>query len=46
MTLREAERLAGAFVLLSGGGRAFYPRSTYFRRLALLREHGLTVKAR
>jgi hypothetical protein len=40
---REAERLAGALVLLSGGGAEAYSRPTYYRRKAELREAGYVV---
>jgi hypothetical protein len=40
---REAERLAGALVLLSGGARDAYPRATFYRRRAELREAGFVV---
>ena len=41
--VREAERLAGALVLLSGGAGEAYRRSTYFNRRAELREAGFVV---
>jgi hypothetical protein len=40
---REAERLAGALVLLSGGAGEAYTRATYYRRRAELREAGYVV---
>lgn len=40
---REAERLAGALVLLHGGAGEGYPRATYYRRRAELREAGFVV---
>lgn len=41
--VREAERLAGALVMLSGGAGEAYRRSTYFNRRAELREAGYVV---
>jgi hypothetical protein len=40
---REAERLAGALVLLSGGAGDSYSRATYYRRRAELRDAGFVV---
>lgn len=40
---REVERLAGALVILGGGGAEGYPRSTRYRRTAELREAGYVV---
>jgi hypothetical protein len=42
-THREVERLAGALVILSGGGLDAYPRRTRYRRQAELREAGYVV---
>jgi sirohydrochlorin ferrochelatase len=41
--VREAERLAAALVLLSGGAGDAYRRSTYYKRRAELREAGYVV---
>lgn len=41
--VREAERLAGALVLLTGGAAEGYSRATYYRRRAELREAGYVV---
>ena len=43
LTHREAERLAGAMVILGGGGGEGYPRRTLYRRRAELRERGYVV---
>jgi len=40
---REAERLAGALVLLSGGAGEAYSRATFYRRRAELRDAGFVV---
>jgi sirohydrochlorin ferrochelatase len=40
---REAERLAGALVLLGGGARDGYSRATYYRRRSELRAAGYVV---
>ena len=42
-THREVERLAGALVILGGGGGDGYPRRTRYRRQAELREAGYVV---
>lgn len=42
-TAREVERLAGALVILSGGGGEAYSRRTLYRRRAELREAGYVV---
>jgi hypothetical protein len=42
-SVREVERLAGALVILSGGGSEAYKRSTYYNRRAELREAGYVV---
>lgn len=41
--VREAERLAGSLVLLSGGAGDAYKRSTFYNRRAELREAGYVV---
>ena len=41
--LREAERLAGTLVLLTGGAGEAYPRRTMYRRRAELRDAGYVV---
>jgi hypothetical protein len=41
--MREAERLAGALVMLSGGAAEGYSRPTYYRRKAELRDAGFVV---
>jgi hypothetical protein len=41
--VREAERLAGSLVLLSGGAGDAYKRSTFYNRRAELREAGFVV---
>jgi hypothetical protein len=41
--VREAERLAGALVLLTGGAGEGYTRRTFYRRRAELREAGFVV---
>jgi hypothetical protein len=41
--VREAERLAGALVLLSGGAGEAYKRATFYRRRAELRSAGYVV---
>lgn len=41
--VREAERLAGALVLLTGGAGEAYSRRTFYRRRAELREAGYVV---
>jgi hypothetical protein len=41
--VREAERLAGSLVLLSGGAGEAYKRSTFYNRRAELREAGFVV---
>jgi hypothetical protein len=41
--VREAERLAGALVLLHSGAGCGYPRRTYYRRRAELRAAGYVV---
>jgi hypothetical protein len=41
--VREAERLAGALVLLSGGAGDAYRRSTFYNRRAELRDAGYVV---
>jgi hypothetical protein len=41
--MREAERLAGALVMLSGGAAESYSRPTFYRRKAELREAGFVV---
>jgi hypothetical protein len=41
--MREAERLAGALVLLTGGAGESYPRRTLYRRRAELRAAGFVV---
>lgn len=41
--IREAERLAGALVMLSGGAAEGYSRPTFYRRKAELREAGFVV---
>jgi hypothetical protein len=41
--VREAERLAGALVILTGGAADSYPRRTMYRRKAELREAGFVV---
>lgn len=42
-SVREVERLAGALVILSGGGSDAYKRSTYYNRRAELRDAGYVV---
>ncbi len=42
-SVREAERLAGALVLLSGGAGDSYKRSTYYNRKADLQRAGFVV---
>jgi hypothetical protein len=42
-SVREAERLAGSLVLLSGGAGDSYARATLYRRRAELREAGFAV---
>jgi hypothetical protein len=41
--VREAERLAGSLVLLTGGAGDAYKRRTYYHRRAELREAGYVV---
>lgn len=41
--MREAERLAGALVMLSGGAAEGYSRPTFYRRKAELRDAGFVV---
>ena len=41
--VREAERLAGALVLLSGGAGESYSRRTMYRRRSELREAGYVI---
>jgi hypothetical protein len=41
--MREAERLAGALVMLTGGAGDAYPRRTMYRRRAELRDAGFVV---
>jgi hypothetical protein len=42
-SLRESERLAASLVLLTGGAREGYARSTFYKRRAELREAGYVV---
>lgn len=42
-TWGEAERLAGSLILLAGGAREAYPRRTFYRRRAELRDAGYVV---
>jgi hypothetical protein len=41
--VREAERMAGALVLLSGGAGTAYPRRSFYRRRAELKDAGYVV---